>query len=196
MITKMAIAEFRSWLEDHGVEIKSPTNPYEVLRYKHAKFGTIVIYQNAKGQFTVNSVARKHYRCFKDGKRLGLGTGRPNPKRRVSLLRRLLNRDGVCCCVCGEPLGDDITIEHWHSLSSGGTNAIDNLGLAHQACNEALDDLSVCEKVEIVGLVRACIRRLEPGEVFDIRQFTKKGTIDEGTHLRSSMEHSAQVRAD
>ena len=50
-------------------------------------------------------------------------------------VEELLQRDGDRCCLCNEPLRDDITLEHHTPLSRGGTHTRDNLGLAHNACN-------------------------------------------------------------
>lgn len=50
-------------------------------------------------------------------------------------VQELMDRDGTNCCLCGQPLGDDVTLEHHTPLSRGGTHTKKNLGLAHNICN-------------------------------------------------------------
>lgn len=61
----------------------------------------------------------------------------------------LLQRDGSCCFYCGGHLGDDLTIEHLHEKSRGGSDRIENLRLAHEYCNNQVQGLTVEEKLEL-----------------------------------------------
>lgn len=41
------------------------------------------------------------------------------------------------CAICGKPVAyNNFTIDHWKPLAEGGTNELDNLKVAHKACNE------------------------------------------------------------
>lgn len=66
-------------------------------------------------------------------------------KQRGLVVTRLLARDGDRCPICGEVLDrrvrdpDDpryVTFDHVTPVSRGGVTRLDNLRLAHRACNE------------------------------------------------------------
>jgi 5-methylcytosine-specific restriction endonuclease McrA len=65
-------------------------------------------------------------------------------------IARILARDGDNCCYCKKPLGDDMTLEHRIALSNGGTDNLDNLKLAHAACNREVGNLPPDMKDELV----------------------------------------------
>lgn len=70
-----------------------------------------------------------------------------NRKRRGLSITRLLARDGTTCWLCGGPLDrrepephrnpHAITFDHVVPRSHGGTSDLQNLRLAHRACNLA-----------------------------------------------------------
>jgi 5-methylcytosine-specific restriction endonuclease McrA len=68
---------------------------------------------------------------------------------------KLLARDGDECWFCGDPLGDDQTIEHLVPKSAGGRNALANYALAHAKCNHDAADLPLIQKVEMRTRLRA-----------------------------------------
>lgn len=59
-------------------------------------------------------------------------------KRKDKLRARLLRRDGPVCHLCGGPLAArrDRTLDHRLPRSRGGSDALDNLALAHPECNQ------------------------------------------------------------
>jgi 5-methylcytosine-specific restriction endonuclease McrA len=58
------------------------------------------------------------------------------PRAKRSRRRRLIDRDGPYCQLCGRRLGDgEITLDHIVPRSQGGSNAPWNLRLACYACN-------------------------------------------------------------
>lgn len=73
------------------------------------------------------------------------------PKNRDAEKRALVRRDGPACFYCGRtrknPL--NMTIEHLHARSDGGSNAIDNLRLADVLCNKLAGRLGVAAKLEL-----------------------------------------------
>lgn len=51
--------------------------------------------------------------------------------------RMLINRDGMVCGICQEPIEkmSDVTIDHIEPVRRGGTDKLENLRLAHEFCN-------------------------------------------------------------
>lgn len=68
--------------------------------------------------------------------------------------RTLIRRDGCVCGLCGEPIAlmRDVTLDHKHPRSKGGSDAIENLQLAHRACNQAKSDLTPEQWQALQGL--------------------------------------------
>lgn len=73
----------------------------------------------------------------------------------ADLRRRLLERDGDDCWICGHNLHDNVTIEHKVALANGGTWAMNNLALAHVECNRALARLPLVAKEAARTAMRA-----------------------------------------
>ncbi len=70
--------------------------------------------------------------------------GRWHRRERWRLVTRLMARDGEVCSICGEALDRAvrdhhadryITFDHIVPRAAGGTDAVANLRLAHQLCN-------------------------------------------------------------
>jgi 5-methylcytosine-specific restriction endonuclease McrA len=58
------------------------------------------------------------------------------PRAKQSRIRRLIERDGLTCQICFEPMvGGDFTLDHIVPRGEGGGNGIHNLRLAHYRCN-------------------------------------------------------------
>ena len=61
-------------------------------------------------------------------------------KNRHQLIAWLRKRDGMDCCICGNPITKKSgfwgpSIEHKQPLSKGGKHTPENIGLAHTLCN-------------------------------------------------------------
>lgn len=140
-----------------GGENLALTNQWEIARFRTV-YGFGVIYQNAKGRQKLNGEAGRAIAHLKDGK----GSLAPVAtvarfhagKRRAAVLR-VLERDGSNCFFCGDPMGDDTTIEHLIPLAHGGPNHISNLVCAHAACNLEAGHLSAAEKATMAVAKRA-----------------------------------------
>lgn len=170
------VPEFTEWLRDNGALIQTPTNAYEVLRYK-LHDATHVLYQNKAGRLTVTDAIRVQYRAFEAG--VSASRARPSGKRRAAIVDTLLIRDGESCVICGDLLQGDITLEHFLPKAAGGSNDKRNLGLAHQRCNAAVGDMAVIEKMAVRDACH-CLREVTPPwEFVDIasavESATKKG---------------------
>lgn len=70
-------------------------------------------------------------------------------RRNLSLPRRwqrnhLIAKYGSVCYLCSLPIEKikDITFDHWHPLSKGGADELENYRLAHEKCNQLKADLT------------------------------------------------------
>lgn len=157
---------FKAFLAERGCDLLTPTNKYEVLRFKRAG-RTNVVYRNAKGRFTsVGNDIELAVAAFSSFERRDAG------KRRVTLAippaveakraklrgsavhRALLDRDGDRCFYCNRKLGDDQSREHLVAAANGGSDRLDNLVLAHHACNVKAGELSLIDKIKLRDRMR------------------------------------------
>jgi len=146
MIATSKIQSFKKWLEARGCEIFPVTNEYELLRFKGKETG--VVYSSGK---TSNQYTRHAFFCFSNPSEKW--DGAPIKELRQTTYRKekrkLLERDGDICFLCGLKLFEDITIEHLIALASGGKNSLDNMVLMHRKCNELSGTLPISEKVKL-----------------------------------------------
>jgi hypothetical protein len=160
-------AKFAAWLAKNGAEVGTPTNGYEVIRYRAYALGstkavTHIVYAKENGLLTFSGVTRDHYAAFLAGHDFpGMFVSKldkphipaDSKKDRKRLL--LVERDGSDCWFCGKPLGEDMTIEHLVPRSKGGVNHLDNYVLAHQACNALAADKHLAAKMDLRASLRA-----------------------------------------
>lgn len=159
-LMKDEVEAFAEFLVAHGAEMLKPTNPYEVLRYRLDGM-TFVLYRKETGAVSWTSPILVHWQAHKEGRALSVVKKRPGGQQRQNLVRALFERDGDECFYCGRPLGDDITVEHILSKVHGGKGTRENCALAHEACNQAVDDLSIAEKIrrrDEMRAARGCAR--------------------------------------
>jgi len=145
------LAAFKAWLEANGAEIRSPTSPYELLRFRTGR-GIGVVYSNADK----TKVSKSGYEVFAAWHSWITRTPwRAAPRvasigrRRQGVVKALLKRDGENCFYCKEPLGEDISIEHFVARTHGGPNHMANMVLTHHKCNQEVGHLSVREKITL-----------------------------------------------
>lgn len=165
-------AEFAAWLAEQGAEVGTPTNMYEVIRYRayhdgSAKAVTHIVYAKETGLLTFTGGSQSHYLQFVTGcqlypqtppsKKAVLGFP-PSPVEPVSKAAKtrakLLGRDGDECWFCGTAMGDDCTIEHLVPKSRGGGNKLDNYALAHAACNQRAANMPLVKKIALRAEMR------------------------------------------
>ena len=140
---------FFDFLRACGAEVLTVTSKYEVARFK-AHGATSILYCNKKGKLTFTGDSAEAYRAFIDGKSWqATGKNKARIIKRSPKVRTLLKRDGGNCFYCGEPLKNDITVEHLVGRAHGGPNHISNLVLAHGQCNQDAGHLSAMEKIAI-----------------------------------------------
>lgn len=136
-------SKFATWLQQNGAEILPNTNEYEEIRFKGSEIG--VKYKSGKYS---NEYAKNAYYCYSKGKKWNgrpISVGRKNTY--VKEKREIIKRDGSDCFYCGNPLNEDITLEHLIPLTSGGLNNLSNMVLAHEECNHKMNHKHLVEKV-------------------------------------------------
>lgn len=142
-MTVKKIEKFKLWLKERGAHILPVSNEYESLRFKGSKVG--VFYKSGKhsGEYALNA-----YKCFSKGM---AWDGRPVKTARKTKYtkekKQLIKRDGTNCFYCGNPLEEDITLEHLIPLTSGGNNELYNMVLAHEKCNQKMGCSGINDKV-------------------------------------------------
>ena len=146
---------FEAWLIERGSAVMAPTITFEVALFSTYR-GTGIIYRNDRNRITNWAHgADIAMRAFFDGKpwRARERVSR-NLRKRINMIDSLIRRDGDSCTFCGERLGEDMTIEHFVALTSGGPDVLANTCLAHAECNHKVGHMSVREKVEAAVLWR------------------------------------------
>ncbi|MDB5846870.1 MAG: hypothetical protein JWP29_622 [Rhodoferax sp.] len=141
----------QAFITERGGEVLSPTNDFEVLRFR-AQGGVHVVSRQASGHITYGGDSALAVQCWlahlpwrgSDSHR-----GQAGKRLRSLNVRTLLERDGDACFLCGQALGDDITEEHLVPVTHGGPDHIANKVLAHAACNKRMGHLSVMEKIRL-----------------------------------------------
>lgn len=148
-IPRIKIPKFEKWLAQMGAEILPPTSEFEMLRFR-CTLGIGVIYQGKRGISTSGQIVLEAFKCYSSGK-AWRGKGKPTPKNCMTKRQnQLLARDGDACFFCGEPMAPgDISVEHLLARLHGGPNRMENLVLAHPACNLQANHLSIMEKIKL-----------------------------------------------
>lgn len=159
LLRQKRLDKFTAWLQLNGAEILAPSNEWELVRYR-AHGGVHVAYRN-KPRTTVtcsDNTVLEAWQAFCLHK-----TWRASASQKVKLtgkrwqanVNALLHRDGDECFYCGDPLSQDISIEHLVGRTHQGPNHLSNLALAHEACNQEAGSLCVVDKVKLREAKRA-----------------------------------------
>ena len=138
------------FLEQGGATLLPVTNPWEVVRFKTQR-GTHVVYTNKQNNKTYSDDhAKEAYRAWIDGKQW-IAKEKVSRRSQRYLVEAIRRRDGDDCFFCCKPFVEDnpATIEHLLAITSGGSNGIANLALAHEECNMEAGCRSVMEKVRM-----------------------------------------------
>lgn len=142
------INNFKKWLHRHGAEILSPTNEYELLRFR-CKVGTGIVYINKFGKTNISHEwVQNAYSCFiKNTKWSGKGV-RTVARNSTSAKKHLLEKYGPICFYCGGDFDpNDLTQEHLLSALHNGPNRIENKALACANCNRRAGNLPLIDKI-------------------------------------------------
>lgn len=139
------IGKFQAWLTKKGAIIVSPTNQWEVLRFKTSN-GVSVIYRRANGRLTFTGDSDEAYSAFVNNRTWKAVDRKRKPLREQKTM--LAMRDGKKCFFHGERLGyDRLTVEHLLAVSHGGTDHPSNLCLACEPCNQEVGNMSITQKM-------------------------------------------------
>lgn len=165
------VAGFLAFVTEQGGEVGTPTNPYEVVRYRAYWRGANksvvhIVYAKENGLLTWCGGSKEHYQAFLDGTSMDeLPGAHPVSTQSLSKSERrraeLLARDGGDCWFCGQPMGDDCTVEHLIPKSKGGRDTLANYALAHRKCNNDAADLPLVEKIAMRAKAHAAARNEE-----------------------------------
>lgn len=145
------IEEFKEWLHNQGATVLTPTNPYELVRFRNQN-GIGIVYEGKRGR-TFTGEAAEGWAKFKKGENWKVIT-----RKRQHLQTRkneLARRDGLRCFAHNEPAHiNELTIEHLLSLSQGGNDNNNNLVLVCQPANIKLANLPLSQKIELIIQMR------------------------------------------
>lgn len=151
---------FGVFIVANGGELLTPTNPYEVVRFRGNGI-TSIIYENTKGNRKYVGQAQQVWIAFNANTpfRLAKATAKINGYKLKPLDLAIAERDGQVCFYCGLPfdLGGRRarTREHLVAATHGGPNHISNLFHACAECNGKAGHLSAPEKIKLRDQMRA-----------------------------------------
>lgn len=151
---------FLEWVESQAWTILSPTNEFEVLRYKShvydgngekiaGKSQVHILWVKLNGNLTWSPATQEHYRAFIEQIPYRALVKKNTARVNRSLVAEIRRRDGDDCFYCCTPCGDDATVEHLIPRKVGGGNSTHNLALAHQKCNGLAASMTLVEKVKL-----------------------------------------------
>lgn len=163
---------FKAWLVARGAQVLTPTNEYEVVRFK-AGNTTCVVYQNGKktkASFNCAAAAGA-LTAFMDNLQWRASPVTPHQRAGRPLQQAIRERDGGLCFFCGTPVepGINSSMEHLVARTHQGPHHISNMFLAHMVpCNRDAGHLSAPEKVALAieNRVNLALSRLLNSEVF------------------------------
>jgi 5-methylcytosine-specific restriction endonuclease McrA len=141
----MNTEKFKTYLGNCGAEVLTPTNPYELVRFR-TENGVSVVYTGKRGE-TFTGESEQAYNLFKQNKKWKTVSRKRHAL--TDLKARLASRDGKECFFCGVRYKtlDRYTVEHLLSFSHGGKENINNLCLACESCNTAIGNMAIVKKV-------------------------------------------------
>ncbi len=146
------MTRFKTFIAANGGEVLTPTNPYEVVRFRGTGI-TSIIYKDKKESRTFVGEAWLVWEKWKKNEtyRLSEATVRKGGSRMAPIDQAIAERDGNDCFFCGKPFSDGMTRtrEHLVPATAGGPNHISNLFHAHGSCNQDAGHLSAPEKIRI-----------------------------------------------
>lgn len=147
---------FTAFLEARGAELLTPTNQWELLRFRTEE-GTSIIYTDKRGHLTwTNQAAEAYLACV--GNKAWRAVPKTQRRSKSSpTCQALRKRDGDACFYCHLPVAvEEESPEHLVAVTHGGPDHIANMALAHRDCNRQAGHLSLMEKIQMreTNLVR------------------------------------------
>lgn len=156
------LTALKDFLIAAGAEVLTPTNEYELVRFR-ADGEISIVYRKGKGdRVTLTGQAGKALRAFFGG--TSWNTASKTPREWTSAkpdIRTLFDRDGPDCFACAFPMSpEEATRDHLVPLASGGPDHIANKVLMHRACNSQCGHMSAPEKIRMHVEARLARERL------------------------------------
>jgi hypothetical protein len=151
---------FAKYLRQLGFKVSDRRDPFDALVYRVGAYHEFAR-RDTDGKIHLTEEAELHWQQFAET--VGLNwhlrvRAHYDVCNDLSLRAMLIHRDGLACCVCGQPMpDDDITLEHWLPTSRGGNNQLHNLALAHGRCNFFVGSLSIQRKLRIRDYLRRLV---------------------------------------
>lgn len=143
-MARMNPDRFVTFLREAGAEILEATNQYEIVRFRTIN-GVSVLYEGRRG-YSFSGEAKEAWEKFGNK---SIWFIRPRKENQyIETKQKLLERDGSRCFFCGigvDPM--DITVEHLLPIADGGNNNMKNLCLSCQACNTAVGNMAIVDKI-------------------------------------------------
>lgn len=167
------VENFARWLTANGAQVHKGKNEWELISFRfppHPAFSQL--YERDDGAIVFTGIAYKAYKRFRTNHSWS-PTGTNSSQARSRSLNTefdrqinavLLERDGDACALCGLPLGQDVTREHWVATSVGGPDHPNNMALMHTKCNTIINNMSVTEKLRIRDVMRGYREPAQPLE--------------------------------
>lgn len=159
--------QFKTWLTKRGAIMESPTNEWELIRFR-TNSGVSIVYTNKKGDLTFTGESQRAYGAYRNNQ-----TWSPMQRKRKNLRDKkavIATRDGKRCFADLRKLGfDDLTIEHLLSVSHGGTDSLNNLCLLCEDCNRAVGNMPLAQKIEWIVQKRLEVLNAHPILVMDVK---------------------------
>jgi hypothetical protein len=140
---------FELWLTARGAEVLTPTNQWELLRFRTEE-GTSIVYTDKHGKLTWTNQAAQAYLAHVGGKPWRAVPKTQRRLRSSPVCQALRKRDGDACFFCHLDVAiEEESPEHLVAVTHGGPDHIANMALAHRVCNQQAGHLSLMEKIQL-----------------------------------------------
>jgi hypothetical protein len=140
---------FEAWLTAVGAEVLSPTNEWELCRFRCGS-GTSVVYTNKRHELKFTGQSGTAFQSFLGAKRWRAAPRTERTSKSSPTCATLRQRDGDTCFYCHLPVAvEDESVEHLVALTHNGPDHIANMALAHRDCNREAGHLALMEKIRL-----------------------------------------------
>jgi 5-methylcytosine-specific restriction endonuclease McrA len=169
---------FEAWITARGAEILTPTNEWELCRFRTEQ-ATVIAYTNKHGKLSWHPT-NEAYIAFLRNASWRAGDATKRRSKSSPTCQALRQRDGDACFFCHLPVAiEDESPEHLVALTHGGPDHIANMALAHRDCNREAGHLPLMEKIHLreskaVQLAVSTFYRHHLGEPYQAPQFPEE----------------------
>lgn len=141
--------KFEAWLTARGAEVLSPTNEWEMCRFRTDR-GTSVVYARKRGDLTWVGESGSAFDAYlRNGRWRGTDVS-PRNRKSSPDCQFLRERDGDNCFYCYLPVEvHEESVEHLVARTHGGPDHVANMALAHRRCNQQAGHMPLMEKIQM-----------------------------------------------